>query len=88
MYPITINDLFVDSDYSVSTTLDLPTIQKLAILIDGYHNFGKRSLLKEIKGIVPEFDGGVSVTYTDEYDNTFTVTGNYHTNTTITKENY
>jgi hypothetical protein len=87
MYPITINDLFVDSDYSVSTTLDLPTIQKLAILIDGYHNFGKRSLLKEIKGIVPEFDGGISVTYTDECDNEITIVGNYHTNTTITKEN-
>ena len=88
MYPITINDLFVDSDYSVSTTLDLPSIKRLAILIDGYHNFGKRSLLKEIKVIAPEFDGGVSVTYTDEYDNEITVVGNYHTNTTITKENY
>ena len=88
MYPIVINDIFVGSDYPVSTTLDLPTIHHLACLIDGYHNFGKRSLLKEIKEIVPEFDGGVSVTYTNEYDNTFIVTGNYHTNTTITKENY
>lgn len=83
MYSITINGLFVDSDYYVSTELDLPTIKKLACLIDGYHNFGGgRFLLRRIKEIVPEFCGGVSVTYTDEYDNTVTVTGNYHTDTT------
>ena len=59
-------------------------LQKLALLLDGYHNFDKHHLEKEIVSILGyPYEGGVTITALNKYTGKqVTFIGDYHSNKT------
>lgn len=84
---ITVHDVFVGSDYTVELNhskreryfWDLSTLKRLAVLMDGLHNFDK-----PIKGVISQiidqdFQGGYGFSFLWKGE-TYKFIGNYHDN--------